>query len=380
MKKALIVASVASMIKQFIMPDINLLNNLGFEVTVATNFDDPGNIKPEESKELVSELKRLGMQVEQIDFNRYPFNKQNLNSFRRIRALIKKNKYELIHCHSPIGAAVTRIATKNIKYINKFVIYTVHGFHFFDKAPLKNWAFYPLERYLMKYTDLLITINKQDYDRASTWDNSKVHYIPGVGIDLERIKQKPNDIEFRKKYEIPEEATIIVSVGELNKNKNHIEVINTLNKINDKDIFYIIIGDGNLYTYLKNCIEKSKMRENIILLGYRNDIINILKSSDIFIFPSIREGLSVALMEAMACGLPTIVSNIRGNEDLIVNNKGGYLYNHQNYKELERAILELKSNKETQKQFGEFNKNFIQNFSLERINSLMKNIYEKIGR
>lgn len=255
-----------------------------------------------------------------VKFARFPFSKTNIKAYKQLKKLIQENNYDIIHCHTPVAGVLTRLAARKNK--NTTVIYTAHGFHFFKGAPLLNWLiYYPVERFCAIYTDKLITINKEDYGRAKEFKlrkNGKVYYVPGVGIDLDKIENIKVDIK-KKKAElgIQENTQVLLSVGELNKNKNHETVLQALSKLKDKNFIYLICGRGVLKEYLERKIQELHLENKAKLLGYRSDVIEILKISDLFIFPSKREGLPVSVIEAMVCKLPVIASNVRGNRDLI---------------------------------------------------------------
>ena len=186
-EKVLILASVASMIDQFNIPNIKLLQNIGYEVHVACNFEKGSSCSFEKIEILKELLKKLNVKCYQINFERNILKiGNNLKAYKEVKNILTENKYKFLHCHSPIGGVIGRIA--GYKTQTK-VIYTAHGFHFFKGAPLINWLlYYPIEKYLSKYTDILITINQEDYKRARTFSAKKVEYIPGVGIDIEKIK------------------------------------------------------------------------------------------------------------------------------------------------------------------------------------------------
>lgn len=318
MKKVLILASVASMIEQFNMPNIQLLQRLGYEVHVACNFEEGNTCTKALIEKLKERLMEDQIQFFQIDFTRKVYDiKQEWRAYKQILKQVNENKYAFIHCQSPIGGVVGRLAGERT---DTKIIYTAHGFHFYKGAPLFNWIiYYPIEKWLSRYTDILVTINQEDYQRAKRKLYAKhVEYVPGVGIDIEKIQSKAVDIgKIREEIGLEKDDFVLLSVGELNKNKNHEVVIRALSKVKNHKVKYIICGQGELREYLENLIKKLHLEKQIYLLGYRTDIIEIYKSVDLFIFPSKREGLSVALMEAMACGLPCIVTNIRGNSDLI---------------------------------------------------------------
>lgn len=315
MKKALIIASVYGFIHHFERNDIKILQELGYEITVASNLNNYKN-----------ELESLNINLIHIPFQRNPFSLKNITAYKKLNEFLKKEKIDLIHCHTPIGGVIGRIVGHKNKVKN--IIYTAHGFHFFKGAPLINWLlFYPVEKYLSKYTNILITINQEDYKRAQTFYAEKVEYIPGVGIDTEMIKNIV--VDKKKKREelgLTEDNIVLLSVGELSKRKNHIIPIKALTQIkNNKNIFYLIAGVGLLENYLKEECKELGIENQVKFLGFRKDIYELCKISDIFVFPSLQEGLPVALMEALCCDLPIICSNIRGNNDLVEDGKNGFL-------------------------------------------------------
>ncbi len=331
MKKALIYASVASMIEQFNMENIKLLIDMGYKVDVACNFEFGSTITSEKIEILKENLKNLN-----VDFYHIPISRKIsdiplfIKSYRLTKKLLNKNKYDLIHCHSPIGGIIVRLANRLSKNYKKTkMIYTAHGFHFFKGASLLNWlVYYPIEQFFARFTDILITINKEDYNTAQKFKlkkNGRIEYIPGVGIDTEKIEHiEGKKQELCKELNISNDCFLILSVGELNENKNHRAVIEALGKLPEK-VHYVICGKGHLDNELIELSKNLNCSERLHLLGYRSDVISIMKSCDMFAFPSKREGLPVSLMEAMACGLPCAVSAIRGNMDLIKNEKAVFL-------------------------------------------------------
>lgn len=375
-EKVLILASVASMIDQFNIPNIKLLQDMGYEVHVACNFENGNTCSFEKVQKLKEHLNKLDVKYYQINFERNILKiTNNLKAYKEVKNILLENKYKFLHCHSPIGGVVGRIAGHKTQ---TKVIYTAHGFHFFKGAPFINWIlYYPIEKYLSKYTDILITINQEDYKRAQTFYAKKVEYIPGVGLDTEKIRNIV--VDKKKKREelgLIEENIVLLSVGELNKNKNHSIVIKALAKLDNTNVHYLICGQGKLKEELLDLIKKLNLERNVKLLGFRKDVYELCKISDIFIFPSKREGLSVALMEAICCNLPIICSNIRGNIDLIENRKNGFLIEN-NIEEYTKRINFLIKNKEFYKKLKRFNNDIIKNIKISSIENKMRKIYEK---
>ena len=378
MKKALMLSSVASMIDQFNMENINILKNLGYEVHVLANFSFGNTTSDERTKEFKKELEDMGIKVYNVPIPRkITAIKEMISSYKKIKEICKENNYDILHCHSPIGGVLARLAFKKIRKAGGKLIYTAHGFHFFKGAPIKNWLiFYPIEKLCSRYTDCLITINKEDYKRAQKFKAKEVKYIPGIGIDTEKIKNIKRDREILNKFGIKDEV-VLVSVGELSDRKNHKVILEALEKIED-DYIYIICGQGEKKEELVNLSKNLKIQNKVKFLGYRQDVKEILKASDIFCFPSKQEGLPVALMEAMASGLPVVCSNIRGNSDLIEERKGGYLLEYNNSYEFLIKIQELINNGSLRKEMGEFNLEKIKEFDRKKVNNLMEEIYNEL--
>ncbi|MFV8765442.1 glycosyltransferase family 4 protein [Aerococcus urinaeequi] len=363
--KILYITTLSNTINAFLIPHIEMLIQKGHTVDVACCIEKP----------IDKRIYELGCVVHQIPFSRKILKNNILKIQKQIQYIVMKDKYDVIHTHTPIASAISRNALKNNKNVKK--IYTAHGFHFFKGAPLKNWIiYYPIEKYLSKYTDSLITINKEDYKKAKQMSKNKVYYTPGIGLDLEKSINKRNRKQnIKKEFNITEEQTVLLSVGELNENKNHETVIKSLARVDKKLYKYIICGEGHKQKALESLVKKYGMENNVILAGFRNDIPEIMKNTDIFIFPSYREGLSVALMEAMASGLPVICSDIRGNTDLIDNHKGGIIVLPKKTLEFEAAILELIQDNLKRVNYGLYNKEKILQFSLNMVLNQTDEIY-----
>lgn len=345
------------MIGQFNMPNLELLQAIGYEVHIACNFESGNTCDKQSINTLKEKLKAMGILCFQIDFARNVYNlKQNKKAYIQMLTILKNEKYEFLHCHSPIGGVIGRIAAVKTKIK---VVYTAHGFHFYKGAPLKNWVcYYPVEHFLAKYTDILITINQEDYHMAQKLGAKKVEYIPGIGIDLKHFFEDEKLIakeKKRKELGVSDDTVMILSVGELNKNKNHEVVIDALSQSESRNFQYIICGQGKLENRLSQVIRKFHLEKKIKLLGFRTDINELYLAADLFVFPSLREGLSVALMEAMAAGLPIICGDIRGNIDLVNNNGGALIKNIKSKEKWKEKIEQLMNSEEVRKNMGKYN-------------------------
>jgi len=322
MKKVLFVATVVQKhINVFHLPFLKMFQEEGYTTYVAAAND---------TNEQNVNIPYCDHYVE-ISFKRNPFHPGNIKAYLKLKKLICDNDFEIIHCHTPVGGVLGRLAASKARRNGTRVFYTAHGFHFYKEAPLKNWLiYYPIEWLCAHFTDVLITINKEDYALAKKHMHAKhVEYVPGVGVDVEKFANVQVDRSAkRRELGIPEDAFLLLSVGELNENKNHQIVIKALAELKNPNIHYAIAGKGDLHDYLIGLAYSLGVASQVHLLGYRSDVAELYKSSDIYVLPSIREGLNVSIMEAMASGLPVVCSVARGNTDLIDENGGAVFESH----------------------------------------------------
>lgn len=376
MKKMLMLASVASMIDQFNIPNIEILKKQGYEVHVACNFEKGSTCSAERINELKKLLSKMNVPFFQIDFSRNVLKlNEVLKAYQQVKKLCMQERYDFLHCHSPIGGVIGRLAGHAT---NTKVIYTAHGFHFFKGAPLINWLiYYPIEKWLARYTDVLITINKEDYERVKKFNAKKVEYIPGVGVNLDNFKPaNAQRNKLRDEFGIQKNNIVLLSVGELIKRKNHKIIIQALEKLQNPNVIYCICGQGPLKGELELLAKDCHVEKQVRFMGFRKDIANMCAMSDIFVFPSLQEGLSMALMEAMACGLPIVCSDIRGNDELIATEKSGYRVPVSDIEGYVKNIDSICKNEKLRKECGEYNRSYVKQFGIDKVNEKMKTIYK----
>lgn len=364
--RILVVCTTDSMIWNFLVPHIKKLEDDGYVVECACSItgDFYENLK-----------KQYGLLLHKVDFDRSPYSLKNIRAFVQLKKIVKERKIDTIFCHEPVGGAMGRM----VGCITKCkVVYMAHGFHFYKGAPKSSKIYYVIEKILSKYTDVLITINHEDYEAAQRFKAKEYYLLPGIGINTSKFVYNPDHEYLRKELSLCEQDLILLSVGELIARKNHEIVIDALAKIKDRHIHYVIAGDGELKQYLTDKIKKLNLN-NVHLLGYRRDINKLCNSSDIFIMPSFQEGLSVALMEAMACGLPVIASKIRGNVDMIDEGKGGYLVDVTSIKQYKNAISNLIKSSDKRVSMGKYNMNRVKDYSIDNVKNKLIPIIESEG-
>lgn len=370
MKKVLFVATVAKHIEGFHTPYLKLFKENGYEVHVASNNDMNG-------------MKYCDKYYD-IGIKRSPIKLDNLRAIKKLRKIINEEEYDIVHCHTPMGGVIARIASySSRKKNNTKVIYTAHGFHFYKGAPILNWIiYYPIEKLLSFITDKLIAINEEDYNFALKKLNAKeTFWIKGVGVNVNKFKK---DILLEEKQELYEELDIntddfiIIQVGELNKNKNQKMTIEAINKLSENfnNIKVLFAGKGPLVEEYTNLVNQYNINEKIRFLGYRNDVDKLMKISNILISTSFREGLPVNLIEAMASGLPIVCTNCRGNRELVKNDINGYVVEINDVDNMVEKVSIILKDSEKFKNFKENSLKLVDNYSLDSIMTEMKKIYE----
>lgn len=364
MKKFLMVTTIQNTIEAFLIPHIKMLEKNGYEVWIATNI----------YKDIPEELKEN--KWINISFSRNPFSKNSIKAIKEMRGLIRENKFEMVHFHTPVAAFLGRYAATKEKQKN--IIYTAHGFHFFKGAPLQNWLiYYPMEKLAINWTDKLITINEEDFQRAKKMagKNTKIYKVDGVGLDLENYRNGDTK-KVKNELNISKNEYVISMIGELNKNKNQIQLLRAVSILKENginNIRILLVGVGNQEIMLREEAKKNNLKINF--LGFRKDVKDIIAASDIICSMSYREGLPRNIMEGMAQGKPFIVTDIRGNRDIIKDNQNGFIVPVNNYQKTAEKIENLIINIEKKSKIIENNFIDVNKFSIEKIIKEMEKIY-----
>lgn len=370
MKRVLFVATVESHLLNFHIPFMKLLQEKGYEVHVATRL---GNRQ--------QEFDEIGIIKHNVDFSRSPYSPKVFKSLQQMEKLLEEIRFSLVHVHTPVAAFVTRLACQRTN--THPVLYTAHGFHFYKGAPLKNWLlYYNMEKLAAHWTDGLITINEEDYKAAQKFKlrkNGKVFFVTGVGVDIANLEQRIASIdrsEKRKELRLSVDIAVIITVGELNANKNHIQALKALSKLTKTNFHYLIVGNGESEQKLKKAVDELMLQDKVSFLGFRRDVPELLTASDVFILTSRREGLPKAVLEAMAVGLPIIATDVRGNRDLVKSGENGYLVPVDDVEQTAIAIERLIDSEDLRRSMGEKSKQLVNQYDLQNIIPQMEEIYD----
>lgn len=347
MKKVLLTATVQSHICQFHKPLVKMLHEHGYEVHVAA-YDNL--------------YQKNGLKIDFVDkafnvpFSRSPKSPDNFAAYKELKKIINNEHYDYIHCNTPMGGIVTRLAARKARKEGVEIIYTAHGFHFYKGAPLIAWLlFYPIEKFFGKhYTDKLITISKTDYEMAiEKHICDKVYQIHSVGINSEKFSKVEEHVldTYRTDYGLKTTDFTCICTGELNKNKRQRLVIDALPEIVKKvpNFKLLIAGNGDKKEALEKQIQELGMEDHAKLIGYRTDLEIFVNLSDIAVSASLREGLGINLIEAMNCYKPVVGSVNRGHSEFIKNGINGFLAYGATDEEISssfaKSIIKLATNK-----------------------------------
>ncbi|MGN7229557.1 glycosyltransferase family 4 protein [Priestia megaterium] len=364
--KVLFCATVDFHFQAFHLPYMKWFKEQGWEVHVAAS----GNMK----------LPYVDQKYN-ISIQRSPFHMGNMKAYRELKTVIDKNKYNIIHCHTPMGGVLARLAARKTRKQGTKVIYTAHGFHFCKGAPPVNWLlYYPIEKTLAHYTDCLITINKEDYQLATKHFKAKrIEHVHGVGINTEKFKpaNEKEKIQLKKSFGYHPDDFLLFYAAEFNKNKNQQLLLQSLALIKDEipHAKLLLAGKGPL---LENCRELAAnlgIFHMVEFLGYRNDLQKIVPMCDVAVASSLREGLPVNIMEAMACGLPIVACSNRGHIELVQERINGYIVPANEYQTFSLRILEIYRSKKLYRKMSMESKKIIRNFSLNQVTKELSNVY-----
>lgn len=320
--KVLLTATVQSHIVQFHKPLVEMLHAHGCEVHVAArdNLAEKNGLKLD-----------FVEKVYNVPFARSPKSTDNLKAYKKLKKIIDDGHYDIVHCNTPMGGIVTRLAARDARKNGTKVFYTAHGFHFYQGAPKKNWmVYYPIERFFAEhYTDKLITITAEDYKLASEKFKCKVERIHGVGVDEKRYfpVDEAEKLRCREKLGFRADQKIILNIGELLPNKNQQMAIRMMVGIVKEypDALLLIAGNGSEKENLEGLITELGLENNVRLLGYVTNLQEYQHIADVCVACSKREGLPLNIVEAMMSGTPVVASMNRGHRELIQDGKNGFL-------------------------------------------------------
>ncbi len=372
MPKILFVANIYEHIYSFHIPYLKWLKEHGYEVHVVAN--ELGDYKIPYADRVI-----------EIGIERSPFKSGNIKALKQLRNLIDKERYDIISCHTPMGGVLARLAARKArKQYSLKVIYTAHGFHFYKGAPKKNWLlFYPIEKYLSRFTDAIVTINKEDYELVKThgFKNKETYLIHGIGIDYTRLGVDNFGInDLRQKYGYKSDDFIMLYLAEFIPRKNHSFLINSMPKLIERipKIKLILAGRGDDKEKMMLLAKRLGVEVYVDFIGFRDDVGNLIYISDIGVSSSSQEGLGMCLAESLYMGKPVVASDIRGHRDLVKSGNNGFLFSLDNEEQFIEQVVYMYNHPDERRTMGEFAAANIGDYVIDNTLNEMVDIYSKV--
>lgn len=360
--KRLLITSTDLMMIQFLVPHVRYLSGHGFQVDIGCS--EVGG-RMEDVREAVA---GFAGNVYPLRLERSPFSPANRRGYGDLRRLLKEEHYDIIWTNEPVMGVMTRLAARGSRKKGTKVVYMCHGFHFYKGAPLPSWLiYYPIERLMSHYCDAIVTINHEDEARARTFHCPRVAHIHGIGVDTERLRPQAERSDIRRELGLTPEDLLILSVGELNENKNHQVILRALAQLKDDHIHYILCGRGDHLALLQRLSRELGLEGHTHFLGYRKDVPDILNAADIYAHPSRREGLGLACLEAMHFGLPLVTSNVQGIPDYVKNGITGFLCAPTDVDTFASNIQRLATDAALRREIGLSNQQFVKKYAISEI-------------
>ncbi|SFD67343.1 glycosyltransferase EpsD [Lentibacillus persicus] len=321
-----------------------------------------------------------------IPIERSPLSRSNMTAYKQLKQLIDQNRYSIIHCHTPLGGVLARLAGREARKRATKIIYTAHGFHFCKGAPIPNWLiYYPIEKYLARHTDSLITINDEDFKtaRKHRFRAKTIEHVHGVGVDTERFKPigKNKKNELKKSFGYHADDFLLFNAAEFNKNKNQAFLLKSLARLKDDvpNARLLLAGEGESQQQCRHLAEKLGIAHMVDFLGFRKDIERLLQMSDVAVASSLREGLPVNVMEAMACGLPVVAVANRGHRELVEHYETGYVVEDWDSHAFAEKLMSLADFEDFRMKLGENGRHkILSTYSTDCVLAEKASIYQSI--
>ena len=369
MKKILITSTELMMI-QFLVPHVKNLAANGFHVEIACS--EVGGRMDEVRSALEGTVKA----IHTLRLERSPVSPRNLLGYGDLKRLLNENHYDIIWTNEPVMGVVTRLAANKHRKHGTKVVYMCHGFHFYKGASKLNWlVYYPVEKFMSRFCDTIVTINREDEARAKTFHAPNVAYIHGIGVNTDRLHNRNEQSDIRSELGLKQEDFLLLSVGELNDNKNQQVIIRALAQLNDPEIHYLLCGKGDKREYLASLAKELGIGDRVHFLGYRKDVVDICAQADLFAHPARREGLGLAPLEAMYCSLPVVASDTRGIQDYTIPGKSGFLCGSEDATGFANAIRQLKEDPALRQHCGKNNQETVKAFYLDQVKEEILQLY-----
>lgn len=282
---------------------------------------------------------------------------KNMLAARALSALIRARRFDVVHAHSSIGGAVGRLGA--IGTIEAKVVYQPNGLSFNEYvSPFRRHLYVNMERLLGRITDVFVASSWSERDQAldaAIISKDKIQVIENP-IDIDELHYD-NDVATagRKSLGLPEGSLIVGTVARLVFQKGLPYFIDAIPAV-VKDVplaRFVIVGDGRLRGELEERARRLGVNNHLLFLGHLPDPFPVMSSFDLFVLPSLWEGLPYAPLEAMLLGRPVVASDVTGTRDIITSGAEGLLVPPRDWEQLARSVIMLLTRPELRKRLGD---------------------------
>lgn len=373
MAKKILITCTDSMMKQFLEPHVIHLVENGYIVDVVCSE------VLSRMAEVRNDIGGYVRNLYQVHLRRNPLLPSNYKGYKELKEILTREHYDIIWTNEPVMGVMTRLAAKKTRKNGTKVLYMAHGFHFYKGCPFLNKLVSPIEKFMARYHDALVLINWEDYHWAQKKLKTKmIFHIDGIGVDFERKVITKDRETVRHELGVTDQEKMILSVGELQKRKNHEPVVHAIAKLNRSDVKYFICGIGYLEEHLKKLVNTLRLEKQVFFLGYRKDVADIMNGADIFAHPSLREGLGIAPLEAMALGLPLVASNVQGIPDYVEDGVTGFMCDPMDVDGYKENLVKLLDDEKLRTEMGLRNKDCARKYTIEKSKEAVLAIIQKV--
>lgn len=321
---------------------LSLIENLDrtrFQPTVLSFTDGP----------MIKALNAMNVNNHVIHTER-PF---DISVWKKVKHLISSQKVDLVHAHG------TR-ANSNILWAAKKlgipVVYTVHGWSFHpDQHPFVRRIRIMGERYLTSKSNINISVSASNQQSGKKYIKSFQSVVINNGIDQKKFNPSTNHKNIREELNIPVDKILVLFIARFTAHKQPLALIHAFEQALKKNpaLHLLMVGDGDQKQEAADLIQKKSLDTNITLQPFRQDVPAVLASADIFVLPSLWEGLPIGLLEAMAMGKAIVASNVDGTSEIIETGQNGILVETENLATLlSDALINLSEDENKRKMFG----------------------------
>ena len=323
-KKLLYIASSFGHLASFHQPYTEWLAQQGYEVHAAAGGEQRA-------------LRGVSRYIP-VPFEKSMFSPRNFAAVLQLRSLLRRENYAMISLHTSLAAFFARLAVQLLPKRQRHVVMnTAHGYLFDDSTPwLKRTLLLSAERMTAPVTDWLLTMNRQDEQIARRY--RLIVPTPGMGIALTRFSPPSPEEKraLRRAMELPENALVLIYAAEFSGRKNQKMLISAMPEL--PNAVLLLPGRGALLDDCRTLAQQKGVADRVRFPGFTSNIEQYYRAADLCVSSSRSEGLPFNVMEAMACGLPAVLSDVKGHEDLVRSGENGLLFPYDDQNAFIRAV------------------------------------------